>query len=481
MRFLFYAMSNVLITYICIAFYFLLILSCIIVVVRENRNPIRSLAWIIALVALPIVGLVFYLFFGRSMKGMHMFSRHSKRKLLHDNRSTRVELSELDFSESNCAMVKLASSLCHAPLTLNNNVEIFTDGASKFKRLIEDLSNAKKSIYLQYYIIEDDQLGSKIADILINKAKSGVAVRVIYDNVGSISTGNKFFKKMRENGVDTHPFFKVTFPQLANRVNWRNHRKIVVIDNKIGYIGGMNIADRYLNGPDGGGVWRDTHFRVMGDIVKPLLYSFILDWNFLKKKTEMLYNEVESATTTNNVGMQLVTSGPVETWDNLMLVYLKAISMAKKSIYIQTPYFLPTDSLLHALEAASLAKVDVRIMIPAKCDSKMLQYASFSYVTQCLKAGIKIYLYKPGMLHAKMMIVDDDFVTAGSTNFDFRSFENNFEANLLVYDKSFNQRMREVFFADKRECHKLKLSTWRRRKLSERFMESVVRLVAPIL
>ncbi|MDE6793774.1 MAG: cardiolipin synthase, partial [Muribaculaceae bacterium] len=343
------------------------------------------------------------------------------------------------------------------------------------------LENAKSSILLHYYFFLDYNLGNEIADILIRKAQEGVTVKVMYDHVGSFSANNRFFKRMNKGGVDTHPFFKVTFPQLANRINWRNHRKIAVIDCEIGYIGGMNIADRYLSGKTDGEVWRDTHFRVKGDIVESLLYSFAIDWNFLKKQTELPRSTYKAPEVAGTAGVQLVTGGPTESWNNLTLVFLRAISSAKRTVLIQTPYFLPTDGLFAALQAAALAKVDVRIMMPEHTDSVLLHYASFSYVTQCLKAGIKVYLYEPGMLHAKTMIVDDEFVTAGSANFDFRSFENNFEPNLLLYYAEINRKMRDIFFDDLKYCRKLTLSEWKKRPITQRLLESILRLVSPIL
>lgn len=461
--------------------YFVVVVSCVIVILSENRNPIRSLAWIIALLFLPGVGVIFYLFFGRSLKGHHMISRHNKRKLMHHFKKRSVPMDSLHLNDGERQLVKLAFSLTRAPLTVNNDIEIFTIGRDKFKALLSDLSRAKRSIYFQYYIFSDDSTGQAVADILMRKAREGVCVKVLYDHVGSFSASNKFFRRMKEAGVDTHPFFRVTFPQLANRINWRNHRKIVIIDNEIGYIGGMNIADRYVRGMDDGSAWRDTHFRLRGDIVESLIYSFAVDWYFLKKPGEHLQLDRYEHGLHNDCAMQLVTSGPVDPWHNLSLCFLKAISSAKKSIFIQTPYFLPTDPLLNALEAAALAKVDVRVMMPAKSDSRLLQLASYSYVTRCLKAGIKVYLYTPGMLHAKAMTVDDSFATAGSTNFDFRSFENNFECNLLIYDHKVNSRLREIFFNDLKECRKLKYSEWKSRPLPQRMLESFVKLFAPIL
>lgn len=462
--------------------YLVIVIGCVVVVLSENRNPIRSLAWTIALIALPGIGLIFYLFFGRSLRGQQIISRHNKRKLLHNSNPKSTNLSTLNLSDDNKQLIKLAYSLSHSPLTIDNEIEIFTTGRKKFESFIEDIKRARHYIYIQYYIFSDDSLGTEIADILIAKVKEGVQVKVIYDHVGSFSASNKFFRRMKEAGVDIHPFFRVTFPQLANRINWRNHRKIAVIDNSIAYIGGMNIAKRYVVGMKDGSEWRDTHFRVRGEIVQSLLFSFAVDWYFLRSTDYSVNTQaIRQSDIHNQCGMQLVTSGPIDAWNNLSLCFLKAISSAKKSIYIQTPYFLPTDTLLNALEAAALSNVDVRIMIPAKSDSIMLQLATYSYVSRCLKAGIKVYRYMPGMLHAKSMTIDTSFSTAGSTNFDFRSFENNFEANLLIYDHDVNEKLRNIFFEDLKKCSKLNYSAWSKRPLPQRALESLVRLFAPIL
>lgn len=286
---------------------------------------------------------------------------------------------------------------------------------------------------------------------------------------------------MRELGVDAHPFFKVTFRKLANRINWRNHRKISVIDGKIGYIGGMNVADRYVETAPDGRIWRDTHLRVEGPVIESMLYSFTIDWNFLRPDADVSAIVEDDYDETGDVPMQLVTSGPIDKWNNLVLCFLKAILSAKKRVYIQTPYFLPTDALLKALQSAALSGVDVRIMIPEKTDSVMLGYGSRSYITDCLNSGIKFYFYMPGMLHAKTMIVDDSFVTTGSVNFDFRSFENNFEGNLLIYSEDVNKRMRDIFFNDIESCCKIRISEWRNRSAWEKTLEALVRLFSPIL
>lgn len=464
-----------------IVIYAATIISCIVVVLSENRNPIRSLAWVLALIFLPVVGLIFYMFFGRSLRNLHMISRHNKRRLLERNKRVNVDLNKVCLPEESRQIIKLAYALARTPYTQNNQITVFTRGADKFDALKHDILAASKYIYLQYYIFLDDELGREIASLLIKKAAQGVDVKVIYDHVGSFSAKNRFFKQMRDNGVDVHPFFRVSFPQLANRINWRNHRKIVVIDGAVGYLGGMNIANRYIDEPPDNRSWRDTHFRVTGDIVTQLLYSFAVDWNFMGNPIPANIFKIHKPSDPNNVGMQLVTSGPNDPHDNLTLCYLKAIGSAKKRIYIQTPYFLPTDALLHALEAASMSQIDVRIMIPRVSDSRLLQLASFSYVTQCLRTGIKVYLYEPGMLHAKAMIIDDNISCVGSTNFDFRSFENNFEDSLFVYDNDFNILQRDIFFSDIESCTKLTYAGWHKRPRRQRLLESIVRLMSPVL
>lgn len=461
--------------------YAVTIISAIIVVLSENRNPIKSLAWVTVLIFLPVVGLVFYLFFGRNPKSRHRLSRHNKLRLLH---SMPSQPSAADrhhiLTPSNLQIVKLCDTIGALPLTVGNEIEVFTSGDAKFEALKADLKSARRFICLQYYIFTDDNIGHEIADILIDKARRGVTVSVIYDHVGSFSVRTRFFTRMRKAGIDARPFLRVTFPSLANRINWRNHRKIVIIDGETGYIGGMNIADRYVKASKRQLPWRDTHFRLRGSAVNSLLLSFAADWSYMGRPLKTL-EFADNSLIHNNVAVQVITSGPDAHWPSIAMAYQRAIASAQRSIFIQTPYFLPTDALLKALQSAALAKVDVRIMMPRHCDSRLLSLASYSYISECLRAGIKIYLYEGRMIHSKTMIIDDTCVTAGSTNFDFRSFEHNFEANIFVYDAGFNRRMRDIFFADLECCTKLTYARWSKRPVPQRALESVLRLMSPIL
>lgn len=456
------------------------VISIIIIVVSENRNPVKSLAWVTVLLLLPIAGIVLYLFFGRSIKNKRKLSRRNRRRLKKREPRSKASFSTLDLSADSLRHVRLAHSLAGAQIYSNNNVKIFTNGTDKFESLKADLRAARNYINLEYYIFENDRIGTEIADILIERASAGVAVKVIYDHVGSFRVKSKFFKNMRRAGIMVYPFFEVTFPQLGTRINWRNHRKLVVIDGRVGYLGGMNIADRYIDGGHKFESWRDTHIRVEGPIVGALQFSFAVDWHFMGQ--ELPDQEVVGLPSPGgSVNAQLITSGPTSQWTSISMVFLQAISSAKKRIYIQTPYFLPTEALLNGLLTAALSGVDVRIMVPEKSDSRLLDNASSSYVAECLRAGIKFYIYKAGMLHAKMILVDDEFLTVGSTNFDFRSFEHNFEGNLLFYSVDLNAKMREIFATDLKSSDRIMPQQWHKRPWHRKAVESVVRLLSPIL
>ena len=467
---------------ILMVLYFITVLAVIVVVLSENRNPVKSMAWMLVLVLLPVLGLVIYLIFGRSLKGMRLISRSDLRELQRMNDySEAIEVDE-SLSETSRQLISLVNKLTMPHMFAGNDIEVFTSGREKYDSLIRDIEAARDYIHVQYFIIENDDVGARLIESLMRKAREGVQVRVLYDYVGSFYMRPRVLRQMRAAGIEVHPFLEVTLANVAFRVNWRNHRKVVVIDGKVGYVGGMNIANRYVTGDKRWQPWRDTHLRIHGEAVAAMQYSFAIDWNFTTRKLltspTMHYNEPPA---NSDYLVQMVGSGPTNRWNNISLVFFKAIALAKKSIYIQTPYFLPSDSLLKALLSAALSGVDVRLMIPRENDSMMLHLATGSYIKQCLQAGMKIFFYEAGMMHAKVVIVDDEFVTTGSTNFDFRSFEHNFEFNALVYSKEFNRKMKDIFEADMQQCSRVSLGKWKQRPLMHKALESVVRLVSPIL
>lgn len=463
-----------------IIIYVITIFGTVIVVISENRNPLKSIAWIVVLLFFPIGGLLFYIFLGRDFRKQRMISRKSLKKINRYSFTHQTHPRSLNLPLGSEQEIELLFNVNQAKLYSGNRIEIFTDGRGFFDSLLEELAKARKFIHLEFYIFQNDVLGNCVKDLLLQKVREGVEVRVIYDDVGCWSVNNRFFQEMKEGGVQVSAFLEVRFPAFANKINYRNHRKIVVIDGETGYIGGMNIADRYRDGLPWGN-WRDTQIRIDGPAVHGLQTAFSVDWYFTDK--ELLWDAFYFPPVANmgNVSMQIVTSGPIGEWKELMLAIFKAISMAKRYVYIQTPYFLPTEVLLLALQSAALANVDVRLMIPIRSDSHLVQIGSYSYVRSMLKAGVKVYFYQPGFLHAKMVAVDDEYCTVGSTNMDFRSFEHNFEANAFIYDAQITRRLKDIFLHDQQKCKRMTLREWRNRPLRQRAFESVIRLFSPML
>ena len=307
-----------------------------------------------------------------------------------------------------------------------------------------------------------------------------MTVRIIYDDVGSWGLKQKDIKFLRDSGIMVFPFLEVKFRALADKINYRNHRKIVVVDGMLGYIGGMNVADRYVDGIEWG-IWRDTQLKIEGPVVHALQTAFSIDWYFCTRrllKDPIYYPKVAKQ---GDVAMQIVTSGPVGEWRKIMLAIFSVINSAKKYVYIQTPYFLPPQSLLLAIQTAALSNVDVRLMMPARSDSKIVHIGSCSFIEDILKAGVKVYQYMPGFIHSKMVVADDKVCTIGSANMDFRSFEHNFESNAFIYNKEQAISIRKIFLEDQSKCRKLVLRRWRNRPVTQKALESIVRLFSPLL
>lgn len=474
-------MTTTTLYWLLIIAYGITVISIVGIVLSENRNPVKSLAWITVLLLFPVGGLVLYLFFGRSIKNTHMISRRNKRKL-RQGESTVTTIIPENYTPEMRQLTELGRSLCGATFYPDNRVEVYSYGRDKFEALFNDIRAAEEYIHLQYYIIEDDHIGRALRDALIERAKAGVRVRVIYDDFGCWGVSRKFFRSMREAGIDIHPFFKVVFPPFATRINWRNHRKLAVIDGEVAYVGGMNVADRYIDGGSKFGCWRDTHMRITGPAVAAVQYSFAVDWSFMGQS--LLQEPVDMSLPKGPgeaAGLQMMRCGPTSEWSNVSLYMLKAIGNAKKRVYIQTPYFLPTDAMLSALQAAALSRVDVRVMIPLKSDSSTLTLASYSYIMECLRAGIKIYLFEAGMLHSKTMMIDDRLSAIGSANIDFRSFEHNFEETMFIFSSEVNTTLRAQFMADLQQSTRVRASVWRRRPIIQKAKESIVRLLSPVL
>lgn len=460
--------------------YFSVILTTIFVVILDNRNPVKTMAWILVLFFLPLVGLIFYFFFGRSTRKEHLiskkgYSRLNKRPMA----EYQAQVAFRDLESKNLLMSFFLRINKALPFD-GNQVDVYTNGYSMLQALMYEISLAKHHIHLQFYIFEDDSLGRLLRDLLIDKARAGVKVRLLYDDVGCWKVNPLFYDQMLCEGIEVQSFLKVRFPRFASKMNYRNHRKIAIIDGKVGFIGGMNIAERYLRGLSWG-IWRDTHVRIKGKAVYGLQTSFLTDWYFVDR---MLFTSAEyfpKMEWQGNVLAQIVTSDPVGGWHDMMQGLVKALCCAKRYFYIETPYLLPTEEVIMGLQTAALAGVDVRIMLPKRADTFIIHKGSLSYLDELMRAGVKVYLYRKGFLHSKLWVSDDEWASVGSTNMDFRSFEHNFEANAFFYDKDMALHLKEIFLTDQKKCLLLSRKLWSKRSWSNKILESIVRLLAPLL
>ena len=468
--------------WIVLVAYTVIAIVAMITVLLEHRQPAKTIAWVLVLSFLPLVGIVLYFFFGRrTRKNRHIWEK-SLNQLTKRSMIEFAEQKQLELPEEHKELIQLFVNQNFALPFKNNETDVYVSGYEFFPALLAEISKATHHIHIVSYIIDDDPLGRLLRDALIDKAHKGIEVRLLFDDVGSWKTPNRFFEQMREEGIEVHPFMPVRFPAFTGKVNYRNHRKIIVIDGKVGFIGGMNLAQRYVKGHKGI-MWRDTHVKISGAAVYGLQRAFLIDWFHADRTliTDRKYYPDTTITPNNNL-IQIVTSSPTNVWEELEQGYIKILLSAKRYVYMETPYFLPTEPIFFAMRTAALSGVDVRLMVSLKTDSKLVQMASRSYLTQTIQAGVKVICYEEGFNHTKLLVADDNVATIGSANIDFRSFENNFEANAFFYDKSMAQRIKDIFLTDETKCVPLeKIKEINHKSFIYRLWESVVRLLSPLL
>src|SRR5574344_9365 len=463
--------------------YGLIVIATMIAVLMDNRQPAKTMAWLLVLAFLPAVGIVLYFFFGQNIRKEKLISEKSLDQLSKRSMLEFVSQANLHLPENHLALMTLFAKQNGALPFKNNEVEIYTSGYEFFPALLSAIRHAKEHIHLDTFIFDDDPLGMLISDALIDKAREGVEIKVIYDDVGCWSVKNRFFERMREEGIEVYPFLPVRFPKLTSKVNYRNHRKLCVIDGRRGFIGGMNIALRHGKGRKTQ-AWRDTHIRIEGGAVYGLQKALLVDWFFVDQPliTSRKYYPALSEDIHNNCSAQIVTSNPISPYPDIMHGYVRIINEAKRYIYMETPYFLPTEPVLFALRTAVWAGIDVRLMVPEHLDTKFIEWASRSYVMDAVESGVKIYFYRAGFNHSKFMVCDDYITTCGSTNIDFRSLENNFESNAFFYDEGIALRFKSMFLRDMKQCYLLN-DVKERISLPflPRLWESLIRLLSPLM
>lgn len=460
--------------------YLFTVVSIVVVVISENRNPIKTVTWILAVVFLPFIGIIWYAIFGQDITKKYVISKRMYSKLKRrplDEMGTPVEIKVPDEHDN---LVNLLKHMDYNPVLGGNDVRIFTNGKDKFEQLFIDIENAKEHIHIEYYVLQCDEIGMRFQEALIKKAKEGLEIRIIYDSFGSRKLKKEYIENFRMAGIEIEPFLKLSWSSITSRLNYRNHRKIIVIDGQVGYVGGMNIADRYIRGFEWG-CWRDTHARIEGKGVQGLQSVFLIDWYFVSQTLITSRKYFPLLENLGDVPMQIVNSGPLNDDKNISHGIVQAIYDAKKSIFIQTPYFLPPEAMIDALQAAAIRGVDVRVMISKRSDVPLVQLASRSYIKSMLESNVKVYFYEKGFLHSKMMVFDDSLTLIGSANFDTRSFEQNFEVEAFIYNGKVAKDANEIFTVDQSNSKQVILKEWLKRPLSQRFFESVLRLFAPLL
>lgn len=462
-------------------------------IVYETESTSKTLAYLLLTIFLPIGGIIVYFVIGTNYRKRKLYSK----KIFKDEQLMQgVKTQIFRTSATSWQTVgpklrkykKLFTLLLNSnwsSLSTNNEVEILLNGEAKFASVLAALKAAKNHIHIEYYIYEDDEIGNAIKDVLIERAGAGVEVRFIYDDFGSRAIRKTIVPQLIEAGVKAYPFYRIFFIALANRLNYRNHRKIIIIDGNIGYTGGINISDRYINKPgdDKNMFWRDTHIKITGPGVHYLQYLFICDWNFcsdqeLDPDRDFFKMEVEEQ---GGALVQIAASGPDSDDPTIMFSLVKAIGIAEKEILITTPYFIPGETLLDALTVASLSGIKVKLLVPGRSDSRMVDLAARSYFEQLMRAGVEIYLYKKGFVHAKTMVADASLSVIGTANMDHRSFDLNFEVNSIIYDDKIGKQLARIFNDDLLDAERINLSEWQGRSILKQFPEKVARLFSPLL
>lgn len=466
-------------------------LFAILVVFFQRKEPKSAWAWLLILYFIPIIGFVFYLLAGTDMHKRKIFKNKEvedriseivRRQEYHAYSGSLEKLDPRLKGYSDLVLYNLETQ--GAMLSGNNDIEIYSDGVEKFEALKKDIRSAKKFIHLQYYIIKKDEVFDEIVEILKEKIKEGVEVRVLYDAMGCRSVSKKYWKTLNAAGIETAEFFPAFFGKINLRINYRNHRKIAVIDNKISYVGGFNVAREYIGKDKKFGYWRDTHLRICGDAVSSLHIRFILDWNYAARKNlfkDAKYMQSNPYEGKDKCEVQIISSGPDSQMQNIRNNYLRLISKAEKNIYIQTPYFIPDEAVLSALIIAIHSGVKVNIMIPCKPDHMFVYEATYSYVYDLVKEGAHCYTYDNGFLHAKTMVVDDKVSICGTANMDIRSFALNFEVAAIVYDENKARQMRLLFEEDVKKSTKITRDSHKKRSLWFKVKERISRMLSPVL
>ena len=446
----------------------------------------RTIAWVLVIIFIPIFGLFLYHLIGKNIYKEKTFKKkYLDDRMIYENLSFQKRSSAAaTFSQpaihKNEKLIRLLESSGNTPLIHGNKANILNDGASTFDSIHSAIKMANKYVHLEYYIFLPGKVCDDLVALLAMKVKEGVAVRIIYDGVGSWKLDKAYIQKMRDQGIEVFPFMPVRIGPLANRINYRNHRKIIVVDGIIGFTGGINVADKYVYGDEVLGHWQDIHLRIEGPAVEYLNHIFLQDWFFVSQQ-KIDSTGIEPKIWSNGHAMQVIASGPDSQYASIQQEYFAMINEANEYIYITTPYFIPGTPIIEALKVAAISGVEVILLLPRNSDSKVLKWSVRSYLENLLEAGVRIFLYQEGFLHSKTIVSDDYLASIGTANLDQRSFTQNFEVNVMVYGKPICQELKTIFYEDLSRSKELFHDQFHKRPINEKFLESTARLLSPLL
>ncbi|MDW5289822.1 cardiolipin synthase [Formosa sp. PL04] len=464
-------------------------------IIYDTNHITKTLSYLLLVVFVPFIGIIFYFSFGmnyrtRKIYSKKLFSNIKFEKQLEiklEQYAKRIIKNKGELLSSNERLVHLLFKEISSPLTNSNEVDLLINGENKFPEVYKAIEAAKHHIHIEYYIFTDDVVGKKIEELLIKKSKEGVQIKFMYDDYGSSSIRKSLVYRLRDAGIEAYPFYKIKLIYLANRMNYRNHRKIIVIDGRVGFVGGINVSDKYINEitTDPFTYWRDTHLKIHGPAVWYLQYLFLCDWNFCAnceiEPEGDLFPDLDTFKTKTNIAVQIAASGPDSGTPTILYSLLQAISLAEYEVLITTPYFVPNESIMDALCIAAMSGVKVKLLVPWSSDSRLVNAAASSYYEELLKAGVRIFRYKKGFIHAKTMAIDDEIAIVGSANMDMRSFDLNFEVNAIVYDRGVNKKLKDAYYNDLNGAEEIDLKRWQERSWYHELSEKLARLLSPLL
>lgn len=463
-----------------IVLYVYTLITTISVLLLENRNPVKSLSWVLVLLFLPVFGIIFYLIFGQNLRKKKLISRKTYRYSANQSINKPNELNETFTDIHQLNLVRLLYKNSDAIVFPNNKIDIFSDGKSTFDAMFSAIRNAKNHIHIEFFIFGNDKISNKLRVLLIRKARQGIRVRMIYDYWGSFFLSRIYLQSLIDAGVYIRPFLPFRLRFGRSKINYRNHRKLLIVDGEVGFTGGLNVADRYIFG-NMLGRWRDTFVRFEGSVVHGLQQLFLSDWYFVERKFITDKKYFPEPKVFNHNFVQIVSSGPDTDWEAIMQGISAAIMSSKKYVYIHTPYFIPNDVVNNCIQMAALSGVDIRLMIPSRSDSRLSDYCTWSYLGHILEAGVRVYRYKKGFLHSKAIVIDDYISVIGSANLDERSFNLNFEANAFIYDETTATHLKQLFERDLKNSEEITLDLWNSRKRIQKLKESFARLFSPLM